>query len=69
MIQQTDLKRFRELLDGEYKKDGRIFKTDEIRIENGKISIWDKGRKDWYYLTEDLEWTGDAENEGLITII
>lgn len=68
MIQQSDLKRFRELLLMTFRKDGNTFETNEIRIENDLISIWDDGRKEWYYLNKNLEWVSDSEDENILKL-
>lgn len=68
MITKQDLERFQELLNSIHKKENGVeFKTDEIRIYENCISIWDVERRDWYYLTENLEWTVDYEHENLLT--
>lgn len=67
MIQQTDLKRFRELLDMTHRKNGNDFKTDEIRIEKGLISIWNSDLNEWNYLTKNLEWVDNSEHEDIFS--
>ena len=69
MVQQTDLKRFRELLEIAHFKNGKEFKTDEIRIQNNSISIWDLESESWYYLTKNLDWTRDEQDEDIFSFM
>jgi len=67
MIQQVDLNRLAELLEGPHQKENRSFNTDEIRFNKDRISIWDTERRDWYYLTKSLEWVSDYMDEDIFT--